>query len=534
MEEKQMKKIVSMLQMAAMAALVCACSNSEDMSPAAQGSDKEVTLSASLPGADSRTTFTESSNTMKVNWAATDNIKILNGSQSNASSNFSNKDASTLTTAKFTGELAMNAGDRLYGIYPSSLSLTGTTATVDYSAQTASTTPSAIQNKAVMYASATYAASGTTLAFSNATSILKFSLSLPEAADIKTITLSTVDNSLINKEDMTVSASGITWANPVKGDITLTFDQPQSVAANGVLTCYALIIPQTLNGVIITASNADGSKTYREVFGSNNTLVATKMYRITKSLYIPPTIGSYLYSDGTWGTEKSPSGKSVIGVIFQNNPKRINNTMITAQDGTSRCSHGLAMALCDVHDNTTSNTNYYYSWYKSSSTTTSSFLSNDVNSLKSCFDNVKGWTYTWGSLNVMASSSYNAAFYVCSNFTGNVKEAVAPNICSKWFLPSTGQWVDVYNNLGKASPALSETACGWLMAMTVDASVLTNVNKAFTDVSASSYALALEKYWTSCEVTGNAACYIQPLSTSVLFTTSARENAFRVRPVIAF
>src|SRR5574344_1591810 len=111
-----------------LAAAFTSCSNNNDLAGA--GQSHEIDFAATLPSS-SRTTFAPDDNTMKVTWAANDQIKVLNATNS-VSQTFDNSENSTLISARFKGNLNVAVGNQLFAYYPASLTLSGATATVDY------------------------------------------------------------------------------------------------------------------------------------------------------------------------------------------------------------------------------------------------------------------------------------------------------------------------------------------------------------------------------------------------------------------
>src|SRR5574344_2404456 len=247
-----------------------------------------------------------------------------------------------------------------------------------------------------------------------------------------------------------------------------------------------------LNGLSIMAENSNASKVYIASLSNTASIMAGKMYRVNKTLSPSCRIGDYLFSDGSWGPiSAKPSSSSVIGVIFQNRPFRISKSTIIAQNGSTQCTHGLAIALHNTPNSGKIDVNSL-SW-KTSGTDAygSSYYVSDQAGL---YNDVYGYNYTFGTsaptANVPANSSTYPAFSDCIIYGNTV---TPPSTCSKWFLPSAGQWIDILNNLGKGifSASISK-------GDTQDINVLENLNNAI-------YAAGGDKltsevyYWTSTE-----------------------------------
>ncbi|MCI1640095.1 MAG: fimbrillin family protein [Bacteroidales bacterium] len=240
-----------------------------------------VTVSGSI--ALTKTVFTDQGATVKVAWSANENIKLVDATQSGISAVFSSgQDSDNQTTAEFKGMIDAAEGDRIVAFYPSDLKISELTASVDYSAQKG--TLEYMQDSALMYSSATFSKTSTELSFNNAASILKMNLTIPSADEISSVTISSSDNSLANKADLSLAGTSAEWKNKAYGDITVDLENPQVVAADGVLTIYALAIPQTAKGLKITASNAAGTKEYYYETQEDAVFEAGKVNSLTQTL----------------------------------------------------------------------------------------------------------------------------------------------------------------------------------------------------------------------------------------------------------
>jgi|LAHS01.1.fsa_nt_gb hypothetical protein len=481
------------------------CTKTDELSGA-----KKISLSATiLNGSGTKAEFTDNNDgTLKVSWSAKDTILVCNTTDaaSNETAVFTTSGASG-SSATFTGTLTKLADHHyLSAYYPSDLQVTlngnEMNVTRDYSSQKG--TLEYLQKNALMEAYITNytAETGMKFTFTHDMAVFKVSLTMPEAVTISKATLSSNDKSLENKYGNYTATYGVAY-----GNIIVNFETPRSIAAGGKLEFY-ILIPQSvydimlpylqpgtlpkINNLTITAENADASKVYVAALENTAQIMNGKMYRINKTAARSCRIGDYLFSDGSWGPiSAKPSGASVIGVIFQNNPFRISKSTIIAQNGSTQCTHGLAIALHDTPNSGKIDVNSL-SW-KTSGTDAygSSYYVSDQAGL---YNDVYGYNYTFGTsaptANVPANSSTYPAFSDCIIYGNTV---TPPSTCSKWFLPSAGQWIDILNNLGKGifSASISK-------GDSQDINVLENLNNAI-------YAAGGDKltsevyYWTSTE-----------------------------------
>jgi len=171
-----------------------------------------------------------------------------------------------------------------------------------------------------------------------------------------------------------------------------------------------------------------------------------------------PDIGDYYFSDGSWGTLADRATATVypIGVVFSNTT--------SANDKAHGWTHGYAMALTNAATNYSTKTCQWSS-------------SNSAENGISYQDNISGQTYTYTDY---GSQYYNTftknkdgysenqvivkkgtlgyspttypAIYYALNYATTGSTYMAPIGSSGWYLPSIGQWYDIYTNLGTMSP----------------------------------------------------------------------------------
>ena len=208
----------------------------------------------------------------------------------------------------------------------------------------------------------------------------------------------------------------------------------------------------------VYASTSVSHSTYRIYLGGTNTTDFTNFNIQRNSSYVykinitgpgqndarvtyvvdqSPAVGNYYYSDGSWGSSATPTGKTVIGVIF--------STTTSSTDQSHGWTHGYAMALTNAASAVT--------W--SPNTSTLEFPSSQVTSLTGYETELDGYTHcqtikTKAGSNL--SSNYPAIYYAL-----NYSAYTAPSGTSGWYLPSSGQWYQIITNLGGISTGTTPT-----------------------------------------------------------------------------
>lgn len=170
-------------------------------------------------------------------------------------------------------------------------------------------------------------------------------------------------------------------------------------------------------------------------------------------------IGDYFYSDGTWsdgglrklyldgrreiadpkpGPDKS-GGKAVIGIVFQTDPYRIGLAEKKALGGEA---HGLVMALRNT--SVTSSVHWAVAYLDEGLT--------KILTQKQLYEDISGYANNKHILSNRGNFDNYHAFKASKEYP-----APAPATTTGWFLPSSGQWWDILQNLGSCSAlALSE------------------------------------------------------------------------------
>ena len=271
--------------------------------------------------------------------------------------------------------------------------------------------------------------------------------------------------------------------------------------------------------------------------------------RVTYTSDIPATLGTYLYSDGTYGTSiPAPTATPhIIGIVFTSTTYPTSTT-----DKAKGWSHGYAIAL--------KNAAAYSSGVKWSGTSKSEFGSSyDYSDWASMKADLDGYTKTNTiKTNYLSTllSNYPAFYYALGYGTSQIPStttyaAPAGSVTSGWYLPSIGQWYDICVNLGgmTATPGYTGTGYGqwynnssgstgyaYKCAAAINAYLTALSNNGYSvDLFSTIISGATEVYWSSSEYT-NIYAY------GALFRSNGYMNldyygktgAYGVRPVVAF
>ena len=231
-----------------------------------------------------------------------------------------------------------------------------------------------------------------------------------------------------------------------------------------------------------------------------------------------PNIGDYLFNDGTWGKlVKITDKRWPVAVVFSNET--------TETDKNAGYFHGYAMALKNVHNGDDIGT---YTWGPST----------DNPDIPNTVETIEGTTSAKEGLSNSRKINYPTYPAAYAATTTYESQEAAPVGTSGWFLGSTGQWYDLFNNLGKPSKAISNY-WGWYNSVTAE--VMNEINSKLTvDTNTPSrydlFEIKDVRYWTSSEYgAGNAFGAIFYTSDQLYIGNDyAKTNLYRVRPFIAF
>ena len=224
-------------------------------------------------------------------------------------------------------------------------------------------------------------------------------------------------------------------------DASITLSNTDSTPLLNGGTYYIVVPHVTVKNFKVSLCDASGSVLYSQSKKSDFAIVRNKIYDLG-TMTVPegpegpggsgdasiPEGATYIYSDGTGGTDPNPSGKTVIAVVIYNgNPKELmNDTMLPDE----YC-HGLAIS-------TTSRQCAWHSTQLSSSSIPSSLKYTTTSTIK---DFSKGG-YT--TMQEYAGTSY----VVYDN-------GEAPSNTSGWYLGTPMEWNYILKNKDQINDLLS-------------------------------------------------------------------------------
>jgi len=253
-------------------------------------------------------------------------------------------------------------------------------------------------------------------------------------------------------------------------------------------------------------------------------------------------VGDYFYSDGTWSdgglrkqyadgrvvtADPKPApveGKTVVGIVFQTNPSRIGAAEKAKLGGEDKV-HGLVMCVKNAATGKWNPENKD-AWLTKCQTKAENY--NDISGYGNCehirssrgnFDNYPAFK---------AADDYSSTCPVPATTTG-------------WFLPSSGQWWDILQNLGGCTAladATQQTSSDsnylyWKGQGDVPAALNAWMEKIAADNKSNFN--SNEWFWSSSEDTENhARSWCFGSSGFVISVQNAKDRSLLVRPVLAF
>jgi len=196
------------------------------------------------------------------------------------------------------------------------------------------------------------------------------------------------------------------------------------------------------NVTVIATTYEDGAVPNGSAHKSGQCLV------IVKTQQNPVVVGGYYYSDGTWGTEAQPSGKSVIGVIFSTANAVLGDSMLSS-DGYSACVNGLAVSTVEY----TSKFGFINIGYVS---TGKWFINNGYDNINTTkpngYSNTKGLIAYDEEKDPNHSDSDEAVARIPAAHAAVVS---SPEGASTWYIPSYYEMYLLYQNMSDVNSALS-------------------------------------------------------------------------------
>lgn len=306
----------------------------------------------------------------------------------------------------------------------------------------------------------------------------------------------------------------------VADDGTVTISFSPAISAPGI---YSITIPEGAFGL----RQEEGGKVY-------SSKAIKLVYEIEGAPQLPPKVGDFYYSDGSWSTSLvTREGVEPVGVIFyigEASEYGDNASYYKTKDGSANLPefHGYVVALRDatyfdgVHHSVPFS--FYNSWDDGCgcSVSDTDFLGyNNTASIKARADR------DFGGLSP-DESNFPAAYYAAEYFDTQV---AAPAQSSGWFLPSAGQLKYIYDHVYfPANGAADDAAC------------VQNSLARLESVGGMPMYTRDSEYWSSteiydpygCSYRANYVCFDESMFTPGFVTWSNKNGEFRIRAVLAF
>lgn len=479
-----MKKIITFF--AALAAVLsCSKENPADNYNPADDT-YSVTLTASAPGADTKTTLVDGDNNKFVHWSNGDAIKVLFFPHCVSNDLYSGP--SGVFYSHFDDSHSKEASFRIEGWSwkSGSLDLSGTGLLADYGIAVYPHTATAVSDKILgfkpnsvvtevsfllpslqnavngniesglnfSYASVDKSSmiktinygSETKLSFKNACAMIE--LTMPNSFGGKKVT----SISIISNDNVPLAGNGkvnmLNWndygtQNIVPDPLSVTITDASNVTLTRSTgfdageTYYAVVWPGSHpSGLTIEFEAEDGSIATRTTKKVELTASRIKPYNFVGEMEFkdpilanPPKVGDFFYSNGTFSTDLDNS-KTVVGVVFFVGDPTADDT--TLKRDYPKCTNGLVVGLEAGNGQWLSAKEKVYDWAISNGYhTTQQFTYSGAVTEN---DNAK---YMWGYNNTCAMKSYAAAKNLTSGIISFVDNYnVSVERASSWYLPS--------------------------------------------------------------------------------------------------
>ena len=478
-----MKK--SLIFFAALAALFsCAKENPVVETPAEETFSVELFASAPSGDADTKTTLVDGDGAKFVHWSKGDAIKVLFFPKHTINAGFSGSNG--VFTSHFDEDASASAYFRCdpwswgstvsqngvtYSLNEKGIALYPSTATAKSTKPSGKSvicdtevsfvlpsTQTAVKDNIESNLNFSYATvelsqfqntisngAQTDLKFNNVCAMIE--LTMPSTLDKKVTSISIVSNNnvpLTGKGTATMSYfKNEIDSNPKDSASDHIFKPEISEGAGVILNnangfeagakYYVVVWPGKHDGgLTIEFAAEDGTKATKTTRGVELTASKVKPYTFSKGLVFESSTYDYVYSDGTWGNDPKPSGKTVVGVIFFNGNPRENDPALPEY-----CTHGLAISLKDV---TTA-------W--NSSKLPNKDYANDNLAAASSGALPNG---VWGYYAKTKWEKYNLSLYNTSNY------GVLPSNTSGWYHATNMEWAIILKDFDDVKSKLSEVS----------------------------------------------------------------------------
>jgi len=289
---------------------------------------------------------------------------------------------------------------------------------------------------------------------------------------------------------------------------------------------YRYIIKSATNtsiwGYYCTTTSANTNQIFNKaVKAAAGTYQTMNVDNTSTSTSYTMSIGDYYLNDGSVipnATKNTYLLSKAIGVVF--------DTSTSTTDQGHGWTHGYVMSLTNASTSASWDTS---ADIDEAGDTFGSFTYKDYSGDNASYTvyitNKDGYSETKAINNIRYTSlqSNYQAFYYALNYgtssIGGTQYVAPPNNNSGWFLPSIGQWYDIYTNLGKMSTtpvSYSTGTCNWLNTNSSGTSLCAgNINAYManassivtTDYFLKNSSISAEWYWSSTEYNGSNSYY---------------------------
>lgn len=524
-----MKKIYLFAGLAAM--MLASCSTDEQPG-GGQVAGSKVTLNASLPNSGTRVNEAASDTYgLITNWSADDSLDVL--ANSNAIVSMTKADGNTFsaTPANSTIAAGFNPGQTIYGVnnkkndkITTAVNGSQLKATLDFSGQNG--TVDNLAKYDLMYGTGDPTGN---ITFNHKICMLRLdinsdSLNADGITSITGLKLKYVASSgtpLFASQE--VYNFGATCDSTITPADSIYLNNTSISVANGKATVY-IAVPnrQNLFGTLyihLKGSNGTIGKAYdltNAISMTNARMLMSTVHPLALNSLSrsAANVGNYLFNDGSWGSLADRFGSTPIAVIFS---KKTSTT-----DQGYGWTHGYAMAL--------KNASTGAAWGPSGTNPTGTLIATTAGMIA----DKDGYTHT----TVINSSTYPAAYAAGSTYKSTVD---IPSNTSGWYLPSSGQWIDICVNLGKISATgYAKPATTLLTWANVASSCINNINACLTPLTSGTYdtfpnATTGYAYWSSSEYsTAKTSFVFFGSANNVDVNSGDKPNLALVRGVVAF
>lgn len=303
----------------------------------------------------------------------------------------------------------------------------------------------------------------------------------------------------------------------------------------------AIVVPQAVGGKTLTFNLAGGGKLQytfpagkafesgkKHVYNMTLTLTGIKVESsiapwdtsegtTTGETAFTPSlrIGDYFYSDGTYSTNLNTT-KTVIGIVFQTNPRRIGQAEkdALAAKGVSE-PHGLVMSI--------KNADTSVKW-------SNSYQDTALEDCPTIADNYKDISGLKNTTTIGTGDEF-PAFKAIADFNGGNP---VPSNATQWFLPSSGQLWDLIEILGKVTTLAAQRTSTDVKWDIKDDYCFSNLNSRLINVPTAEVFFAPAFLWSSSEVDKYGAWCFVVTTLSVTSHSLGKFETANVRPILAF